>query len=62
MFEWVVMIIYNGMYFDVFWYYYLIMDGGMCVMIIDEVLLEWCMGCGVKLDFCVLFDGYVVIE
>lgn len=40
-----------GIYLDVFYYYYLMMDKGKFVWMIDEIFLDWCYGDGVVLDF-----------
>lgn len=60
MVEIVIFFIYNGIYLDVLYYYYLMMNGGEWVIFIDEVLLDWCFNLGIKFDFWDWFDGYVV--
>ena len=48
---------HSGIYFDAFYHYYSIMDGGKLSMTVDEIPLEWCLGDGVVLDFRHKADG-----
>jgi kynurenine formamidase len=51
---------HNGTHVDAPYHYASTMDGGKRAITIDEVPLEWCFQCGVKLDFRHLPNGYVV--
>ena len=50
---------HSGTHLDAPWHYHPTMNGGERAWTIDEVPLEWCFGCGVKLDFRDKPDGYV---
>lgn len=51
---------HSGTHMDAPWHYASTTDGGKPAYGIDELLLEWCLKPGVKLDFRHLPDGYVV--
>ena len=58
--EWVTLTTHNGTHLDAPYHFHPTMDGGARAITIDEVPLDWCFRPGVKLDFRVFPDGYVV--
>ena len=51
---------HSGTHLDAPYHYHPTMDGGKPASTIDEIPLEWCFQPGVKLDFRLFPDGYVV--
>ena len=51
---------HNGTHIDAPYHYASTMDGGARAITIDEVPLDWCLQCGIKLDFRRFEDGHVV--
>ena len=58
--EKVALITHNGTHLDAPYHFASTMNQGERAMTIDEVPLDWCFQPGVKLDFTMLPDGYVV--
>ena len=56
------LITHNGTHLDAPYHFASTMNQGERAITIDEVPLEWCFQPGVKLDFRVFPDGYVVTE
>ncbi len=51
---------HTGTHLDAPYHFHSTMDEGQRAITVDEVPLDWCFGCGVKLDFRHLADGHVV--
>ena len=51
---------HNGTHLDAPYHHHSTMNGGERAITIDEVPLEWCFGNGIKLDFRLFDDGYLV--
>lgn len=51
---------HNGTHLDAPYHYASTMDKGQKAITIDQVPLDWCFRPGVKLDFTLFEDGYVV--
>jgi kynurenine formamidase len=51
---------HNGTHVDAPWHYASVMADGTRTATIDEIPLDWFLGAGVKLDFRLMADGYVV--
>ena len=58
--EKVELITHNGTHLDAPYHFHPTMNRGERAIAIDEVALDWCFQPGVKLDFRLLPDGYVV--
>jgi kynurenine formamidase len=51
---------HNGTHLDAPYHFHSTMNNGERAITIDEVPLEWCFNPGVKLDFRMFEDGYIV--